>query len=302
MRDRARRRPRTRSPRCRWAGRRRGAGRRCSRSHGRSGTPPTATRGRGTCRAGARPAGAPAARRRRSRCSTSPIRAVPVARASCSKRGPPINAPSSCSSSTRFASGSSAPFSHGGTAERHVDLDLDRHARARRRLGAPRSACSTVLSTARPSSRIFQCRNGSTSSNDSGPAPRTRGRPSGPARVVDLARGEQVEHPSVTGADVHLDVVGVPLVGDRLDPDPRQARPRCRDPRSTRSPTRASPDSRAASAKTNSRSSPSPPLRSIVIPIPLGCESGVGRAAGHVAERRRRGRACAPVACRAPAR
>ena len=48
------------------AARRREADRRCSRSRARSGTAPTATRGRGTCRAGGRPAGEPAARRRRS--------------------------------------------------------------------------------------------------------------------------------------------------------------------------------------------------------------------------------------------
>ncbi len=126
--------------------------------------------------------------------------------------------PSSWFSRIHLASGRRAPFIHGGTA--------------------PRSSISAVIGTRSPSPgnwppiwaptsvvwtwpsiRIRHSPNGSTISNDSGPAPRRRGSAVGAARVVDGARPDQVEHAPVGEGDVDLDVVGVPLVGDRLDPD-----------------------------------------------------------------------------------
>ena len=91
------------------------------------GTPPTATRGPGTPPAGAPPAAGCAARRRARSWRSSPTRSVPVTGTSCSKRGPPISAPSSCVASTRPASSSSVPGSHGGTAERMSSSSVDRH-------------------------------------------------------------------------------------------------------------------------------------------------------------------------------
>ena len=180
-------------------------------------------------------------------CSASASRTVPVARDNCSKRGPPINAPSSCSSSTRFASGNSAPFSHGGTADREVDLDA-RPARS----GSPSGRCPAIW-LRRSCSRRERRRAASASAGTARPARTTTVR----RRARAACRRRRAGRATLPGAntlktrpsavrDVHLDVVGVPLVGDRLDADARACRPRRRRPRSTRSPTRASPGRRAA--------------------------------------------------------
>ena len=74
-----------------------------------------------------------------------------------------------------------------------------------------------------PSNVIVHTSNGSTHVNASGPAPSTVGLPSGPSAGQARAVLAQPVHPAVGERDVDLDVVGVPVRGDRLDADAGQA-------------------------------------------------------------------------------
>jgi hypothetical protein len=74
------------------------------------------------------------------------------------------------------------PLSHGGAADRMSRSSSTGISSPPRVPGIQPSIWACVdVSTAMPSSRARQCVNGSTNSNDSGPAPRTRGRPSAPS-------------------------------------------------------------------------------------------------------------------------
>ena len=151
---------------------------------------------------------------------SSPTRRRPVARNSCSKRGPPMRSPSSCVARTWRATSSSVPLSHGGAADRMST-------------SSSTGTSSPPLSPASSPSiwawrrrlhrhavdpqppvheRLDQLERQRAGAEDAGLAV-------GADRVVHLAGAVHVEHPTVGEREVHLDVVGVPLVGDGLDAD-----------------------------------------------------------------------------------
>ena len=212
---------RRRIPRCRWEARPRGADRRCSRNPVHSGKGPTARRDHGTCRVAGYLGGGPAAPRRRWRYSVSPIRSLPVARDSCSKRGPPIRAPSSCSSSTRLASGQKRAVLPGRDGRHQVDLGFS--------TGTVRpgsGACAGNLMV----DRVFD----SDAIESHLPVPKRldqfKGQRSGTEhtrlavrshRIVDRPGPNRLNTRPSAG-DVDLDVVRLPLVRHRFHTDPWQ--------------------------------------------------------------------------------
>ena len=160
-----------------------------------------------------------------------------------------MRSPSSCVASTwprLFEQGAALPRRR---RRPDVDLELDGHELAATRTRHPPVdlRLRSDVSVAVPSTRARQCANGSTSSNESGPAAEDARFAVGTARVVHLARAEDVEHAAVGEREVHLHVVRLPLVGDGLDADARHAELGSCRPTPTRSPTRASRGRRAAS-------------------------------------------------------
>src|SRR5580692_3971285 len=99
-----------------------------------------------------------------------------------------MRSPSSCVSSTRFASARSAPFIHGGTA------------------GRMSTSSSIGVDSPWPPKVPLIC----AGTEDSWLAVGSHG-------VVDWTRTEDVEHTAIGESQVDLDVVCVPLIGDGLD-------------------------------------------------------------------------------------
>ena len=191
--------------------------------------------GRGGCSVGGCGWRRRRSRRSRRRSAGAPWRGT----AARSATGWPMRSPSSWVSRTRFASSSSAPFIHGGTAgRRSTSISIGTGSPWPGK--APLICASTELAVASPCEahsqepvRLDQLERQRPGAEDAGCPVGADGSWIGPGR-------EDVEHPAVGEGDVDLDLVGVPLVGDGLDADAGQTERRRRRPRSRRSPTRAS--------------------------------------------------------------
>ena len=204
-----------------------------------------------------------------------------------------MRSPSSWVSRIHLASGSRAPFIHGGAAAwrsisawigHQFALAGERHRRSARRRDV---VCAW------PSTRIRQWPNGSTISKDSGPAPRRRGWPSAPVGSCTAPGPTALNtRPSANATLIWMSWVSH-WSATASTPTAGHGRWRARRPRPTRSPTRASRGRRACVAQTSPSSSSKPPVRSIATST-----SGSSRACGSCSRRTgcapRRGRARTP--------
>ncbi len=125
-----------------------------------------------------------------------------------------MSLPSTEVASISAASGNSVPWTQGGTAM--VASTVNERSTAGPST-SPAMSDSADVSMAEPSNSAVHVRKGSTHRKTSGPAPSTEDFPSGP--VVGRRREpvSQTEHASVGERHVHLEVVPIPLRGERFD-------------------------------------------------------------------------------------